>query len=239
MHCFLKKIMQTGNYFCRRWQFWQISPCQRTLQGDKSWHRIPAAWLRGPRDRQGQEKVWRVHWVAACSWQGTWSLATPAPPLSLPYHLHGGQGLSPGGDPPMGCGKWHMQPGTNYQVLNQNILSLWNVLALRTSQIIKFKLLVFSYSSVPVWMINSLVKMENVSVLRRDVTTLRYLCHTSEEYHITDFRSVIPFFYFPQDCDDSSDEKNCRTISFDEEKYLKNKPPPPPEGSSYLPITAR
>ena len=106
--CFLKKSMQIGNYLCRRWQFWQISPCQRTLQGDKSWHRIPAAWLRGPRDRQGQEKVWRVHWVAACSWQGTWSLATPAPPLSLPYHLHGGQGLSPCGDPPMGCGKWHM-----------------------------------------------------------------------------------------------------------------------------------
>ena len=28
-----------------------------------------------------------------------------------------------------------------------------------------------------------------------------------------------------QDCDDSSDEKNCRMVSFDEEKYLKNKPP--------------
>ena len=52
----------------------------------------------------------------------------------------------------------------------------------------------FSYSSVPVWMINSLVKMENVSVLRRDVTTLRYLCQTSEEYHTTDFRSVIILF---------------------------------------------
>ena len=42
-----------------------------------------------------------------------------------------------------------------------------------------------------------------------------------------------------QDCDDSSDEKNCRTVSFDGEKYLKNKPPPPPTGLEKLPVTAR
>ena len=28
-----------------------------------------------------------------------------------------------------------------------------------------------------------------------------------------------------KDCDDSSDEKNCRMVSYDKEKYLKNKPP--------------
>ena len=61
----------------------------------------------------------------------------------------------------------------------------------------------------------------------------------------------IPFFYkshlfvnsfftiFYQDCDDSSDEKNCRMVSFDEEKYLKNKPPPSPTGMQKLPITVR
>ena len=42
-----------------------------------------------------------------------------------------------------------------------------------------------------------------------------------------------------KDCDDSSDEKNCRTVSFDDEKYLKNKPPPPPKGMDKLPVTAR
>ena len=42
-----------------------------------------------------------------------------------------------------------------------------------------------------------------------------------------------------QDCDDSSDEKNCRMVSFDSEKYLKNKPPPPPDGMDKLPVTAR
>ena len=42
-----------------------------------------------------------------------------------------------------------------------------------------------------------------------------------------------------QDCDDSSDEKNCRMVSFDEEKYLKNKPPPSPSGMQKLPITVR
>ena len=42
-----------------------------------------------------------------------------------------------------------------------------------------------------------------------------------------------------QDCDDSSDEKNCRTINFDKDKYLNNKPPPPPKGKGKLPVTAR
>ena len=44
---------------------------------------------------------------------------------------------------------------------------------------------------------------------------------------------------FEKDCDDSSDEKNCRTVFYDEEKYLKNKPPPPPKGLNKLPVTAR
>ena len=42
-----------------------------------------------------------------------------------------------------------------------------------------------------------------------------------------------------QDCDDSSDEKNCRMVSFDVEKYLKNKPPSPPMGLDKLPISVR
>ena len=44
---------------------------------------------------------------------------------------------------------------------------------------------------------------------------------------------------FSKDCDDSSDEKNCRMVSFDSEKYLKNKPPPPPAGLEKLLVIAR
>ena len=70
-----------------------------------------------------------------------------------------------------------------------------------------------------------------------------------------DNREVSSFFLLPsylsstpspfivtslfQDCDDSSDEKNCRTVSFDEQKYLKNKPPPPAVGIDKLQITPR
>ena len=42
-----------------------------------------------------------------------------------------------------------------------------------------------------------------------------------------------------KDCDDSSDEKNCRMVSYDKEKYLKNKPPSPPKGMDKLPISVR
>ena len=43
-------------------------------------------------------------------------------------------------------------------------------------------------------------------------------------------------YILEKDCDDSSDEKNCRTIDFDEEKYLKTKPP---KGQDRLPVTSR
>ena len=36
-----------------------------------------------------------------------------------------------------------------------------------------------------------------------------------------------------------SDEKNCRTIYVDPEKYLKSKPPPSTETDSKLPIVLR
>ena len=54
-------------------------------------------------------------------------------------------------------------------------------------------------------------------------------------------RTLHPFQVFvpSQDCDDSSDEKKCRMVSFDEEKYLKNKPPPPLRGLEKLTVTAR
>merc|ERR1719474_853343 len=38
-----------------------------------------------------------------------------------------------------------------------------------------------------------------------------------------------------EDCDDVSDEKNCKTIAIDPEKYLKSKPPP--SGGKKLPVT--
>ena len=41
-----------------------------------------------------------------------------------------------------------------------------------------------------------------------------------------------------QDCDDISDEKNCRMIFIDPKKYLKSKPPPS-IGRDKLPITLR
>ena len=51
--------------------------------------------------------------------------------------------------------------------------------------------------------------------------------------------NCVYLFPIKQDCDDSSDEKNCRMVSFDKEKYLKNKPPPPTNGLNKLPVTAR
>ena len=42
-----------------------------------------------------------------------------------------------------------------------------------------------------------------------------------------------------KDCDDVSDEKNCRTIAIDPEKYLKSKPPPSLKAGTKLPITLR
>ena len=42
-----------------------------------------------------------------------------------------------------------------------------------------------------------------------------------------------------EDCDDVSDEKNCRTVAIDPEKYLKSKPPPSLQAESKLPIKLR
>ena len=42
-----------------------------------------------------------------------------------------------------------------------------------------------------------------------------------------------------QDCDDVSDEKNCRTIYIDPQRYLKSKPPPSIDQGSKLPILLR
>ena len=44
---------------------------------------------------------------------------------------------------------------------------------------------------------------------------------------------------FLQECDDVSDEKNCRTIYIDPEKYLKTKPPPSIDQGSKLPVVLR
>ena len=44
---------------------------------------------------------------------------------------------------------------------------------------------------------------------------------------------------FLQECDDVSDEKNCKIVSIDPEKYLKSKPPPSIEENSKLPISLR
>ena len=44
---------------------------------------------------------------------------------------------------------------------------------------------------------------------------------------------------FTQDCDDVSDEKNCKTIFIDPAKYLKSKPPPSTMGNKKLPIILR
>ena len=40
-----------------------------------------------------------------------------------------------------------------------------------------------------------------------------------------------------EDCDDVSDEKKCKTISIDPEKYLKSKPPRSVDALFKLPIT--
>ena len=42
-----------------------------------------------------------------------------------------------------------------------------------------------------------------------------------------------------KDCDDVSDEKNCQTVSVDEEKYLNSKPPPSESSSKKLSVTIR
>ena len=42
-----------------------------------------------------------------------------------------------------------------------------------------------------------------------------------------------------KDCDDVSDEKNCRIVYIDQEKYLKSKPPPSTESDAKLPIRLR
>ena len=42
-----------------------------------------------------------------------------------------------------------------------------------------------------------------------------------------------------KDCDDVSDEKNCRTIAIDPEKYLKSKPPPSLQAGTKLPVMLR
>ena len=62
-------------------------------------------------------------------------------------------------------------------------------------------------------------------------------CDNIEE--IPSFFYHFRFLKLFQDCDDSSDEKNCRMVSFDAEKYLKNKPPPSPHGIQTLPVTVR
>ena len=45
------------------------------------------------------------------------------------------------------------------------------------------------------------------------------------------------YFVMFKDCDDVSDEKNCKTVAIDPEKYLKSKPPP--SGGKKLPVTLR
>ena len=42
---------------------------------------------------------------------------------------------------------------------------------------------------------------------------------------------------FQKDCDDVSDEKNCKIVALDPEKYLKSKPPP--SAGKKLPVTLR
>ena len=42
--------------------------------------------------------------------------------------------------------------------------------------------------------------------------------------------------YSVKDCDDVSDEKNCKTVYIDPEKYLKSKPPPSIDPNSKLPV---
>ena len=52
-------------------------------------------------------------------------------------------------------------------------------------------------------------------------------------------KTPVMITLFLQECDDVSDEKNCKTVSIDPEKYLKSKPPPSIEEKSKLPILLR
>ena len=45
--------------------------------------------------------------------------------------------------------------------------------------------------------------------------------------------------HYIQECDDVSDERQCRTVYIDPEKYLKSKPPPSAETESKLPVVLR
>ena len=92
--------------------------------------------------------------------------------------------------------------------------------------------LVSSCSWAPACRTSSPAGTASVSEWRADVTTLRLIL-----YCICSVlsKSSLPF----QDCDDSSDEKNCQMVSFDKEKYLKNKPPPSSPGVQKLPISVR
>ena len=54
-----------------------------------------------------------------------------------------------------------------------------------------------------------------------------------------DTLSLLVHFKFFQECDDVSDEKSCKTVYVDPEKYLKTKPPPSIEKSTKLPIKLR
>ena len=55
----------------------------------------------------------------------------------------------------------------------------------------------------------------------------------------TDVFHIMSLTLFLQECDDVSDEKNCKIVSIDPEKYLKSKPPPSIEENSKLPISLR
>jgi len=50
-------------------------------------------------------------------------------------------------------------------------------------------------------------------------------------------RQKLPTHLISKDCDDVSDEKNCKIVALDPEKYLKSKPPP--SGGKKLPVTLR
>ena len=52
-------------------------------------------------------------------------------------------------------------------------------------------------------------------------------------------KTPVMITLFLQECDDVSDEKNCKIVSIDPEKYLKSKPPPSIEENSKLPISLR
>ena len=62
-------------------------------------------------------------------------------------------------------------------------------------------------------------------------------CNNIEVKHTNSTKGMK--FITPQDCDDISDEKNCKIISIDPEKYLKSKPPPSIEDNVKLPVVLR